>query len=35
MRVLLDTHIILWAATNSEQLSQKARDIIMNPENEI
>ncbi len=35
MKVLLDTHIIIWAALNDVRLSQKAKDIIVNPENEI
>ena len=35
MRILLDTHIILWALTNDYRLSQKARDIIEAADNEI
>lgn len=35
MKVLLDTHIILWALTDDEKLSQKARNIILSKENEI
>lgn len=35
MKVLLDTHIILWALTNDERLPQKARMIISQGENEI
>ncbi|MFM2344515.1 MAG: hypothetical protein RLZZ210_1126 [Pseudomonadota bacterium] len=29
MRVLIDTHIYLWAVTDDDKLSQKARQIIM------
>lgn len=35
MKVLLDTHIILWALTNDERLPQKAKTIISKSENEI
>lgn len=35
MKVLLDTHIILWALADDEKLSQKARNIILSKENEI
>lgn len=35
MKVLLDTHIILWALTNDERLPQQARIIISQSENEI
>ncbi|HTD55192.1 MAG TPA: type II toxin-antitoxin system VapC family toxin [Silvibacterium sp.] len=28
MRVLLDTHTLLWAALNSEKLSRKARSLL-------
>lgn len=35
MKVLLDTHIILWALTDDEKLSEKARMIILSDENEI
>ena len=35
MKVLLDTHIILWAISNDNRLSQKARNIILADENEI
>ncbi len=35
MKYLLDTHILLWATTNSDKLSQHARNIIANPENDI
>lgn len=35
MKYLLDTHILLWATTNSDKLSQRARNIIANPDNDI
>lgn len=35
MKILLDTHIILWALTNDERLPQKAGMIISKTENEI
>ena len=28
MRILLDTHILIWLHRNDERLSQKAREII-------
>lgn len=35
MKVLLDTHIILWALTDSENLPTKAREMITDGNNEI
>lgn len=35
MRLLLDTHILLWALSNDPKLSVKARKLIENDENEI
>lgn len=35
MRLLLDTHIVLWAITNDERLTQKAAEWIANGENEV
>lgn len=35
MRFLLDTHILLWAISNDERLSEKARKLIENADNEI
>ncbi|MDE7327832.1 MAG: type II toxin-antitoxin system VapC family toxin [Lachnospiraceae bacterium] len=35
MKVLLDTHILLWALADDERLPQKAREIILQGENEI
>lgn len=31
MNLLLDTHVALWAITDSPKLSQKARDLIQSP----
>lgn len=35
MRVLLDTHIILWALENNSKLPEKAREIIEDERNQI
>jgi PIN domain nuclease of toxin-antitoxin system len=35
VRLLLDTHIALWAITDSPRLSAKARELIDDPANEI
>ena len=35
MRVLLDTHIALWAVTDAPQLPGVAREIITDPGNEV
>lgn len=35
MRILLDTHILLWALSNDSKLPEKARELIENEENEI
>lgn len=35
MRVLLDTHTVIWALEGSEKLSSKARNLIETPSNEI
>lgn len=35
MRLLLDTHVALWAIADSPQLSQKIRKLILDPGNEI
>lgn len=35
MRVLLDTHVLLWALIDPHRLSQEARADIENPDNEI
>ncbi len=35
MRILLDTHILLWTLSNDRRLPEKARKLIENEENEI
>ncbi|MDX8410507.1 MAG: type II toxin-antitoxin system VapC family toxin [Mariprofundaceae bacterium] len=35
MRVLLDTHAFIWAATLDERLSAKAREILLDSNNEL
>lgn len=35
MNILLDTHIALWAIGDSPKLSEKARKLIMDPDNTI
>ncbi len=35
MRLLLDTHIALWAITDDPKLPTRARELILAPENEI
>ena len=35
MKVMLDTHILLWAITDDPKLPIKARKLIENPDNEI
>ena len=35
MKILLDTHILVWFHTRNEELSEKAWNILLNPENEI
>ena len=35
MKILLDTHIALWAITDSPKLSPRARELILSPQNEI
>ena len=33
MKLLLDTHIVIWALTNDEQLCTNARDLLTSPNN--
>lgn len=35
MKLLLDTHVLLWAAGQPEQLSELARTLLEAPENEL
>jgi PIN domain nuclease of toxin-antitoxin system len=35
MRLLLDTHALLWALDDSAQLSARARQVIADPTNEV
>ena len=35
MKLLLDTHLLLWAAGEPDRLSAKARLLVDNPENEL
>ncbi|HEY1264176.1 MAG TPA: type II toxin-antitoxin system VapC family toxin [Terriglobales bacterium] len=35
MKLLLDTHLLLWTAGDPEQLSTQARKLIDDPENEL
>lgn len=35
MKLLLDTHLLLWAAGDPHRLSRKARSLIGNPDNEL
>jgi PIN domain nuclease of toxin-antitoxin system len=35
VKLLLDTHLLLWAATQPERLTPKARKLINHPEHEL
>lgn len=35
MKILLDTHMIIWALTDSPKLPQKARELILQSQNDI
>jgi len=35
MRALLDTHVALWALADSPRLSQTARELLLDPSNDI
>ncbi len=35
MKLLLDTHVLLWAAGQPEKLSEKARTLLITPENSL
>lgn len=35
MNLLLDTHVLIWALTEDARLSDKAREMILDPENTV
>jgi len=35
LNLLLDTHVALWAITDSPKLSQKARDLLLSPKTTV
>jgi PIN domain nuclease of toxin-antitoxin system len=35
LRVLLDTHLLLWSVANSRKLSKPAKAFILDPQNEV
>lgn len=35
MKLLLDTHLLLWAAESSRRVPRRARTLISNPENDL
>ena len=35
LNLLLDTHMLIWALTEDERLSDKARELILDPDNTI
>ena len=35
MKLLLDTHILIWALNDDARLSRKARDLILDESNDI
>lgn len=35
MNLLLDTHLLLWAASTPERLSNTARDLLLDPANQL
>jgi PIN domain nuclease of toxin-antitoxin system len=35
MRLLLDTHLLLWATARSRRLSREARGLLENPHNDV
>lgn len=35
MRLLLDTHILLWSLSDDRQLTRAGREVIVNPRNEV
>ena len=35
MKLLLDTHAVIWALTGDPQLTEKARELILDPDNTV
>ena len=35
MRLLLDTHVLLWALSGSKRLADEARELIESPDNDV
>ena len=35
MKILLDTHILLWALTGNAKLPEKVKEIILSKDNDI
>ncbi len=35
MNLLVDTHVLLWAAGEPKKLSNKARELLVNPDNQL
>jgi PIN domain nuclease of toxin-antitoxin system len=35
LKLLLDTHVLLWAAAQPERLSPAARELLLNPQHEL
>ena len=35
MNLLLDTHVLIWALNEDQRLSEKARELILDPDNAI
>ena len=35
MNLLLDTHILVWALNEDQRLSERARELILDPDNVI
>lgn len=35
MRAILDTHVLLWWLTDSDRLSERSRELMLDPESEL
>lgn len=35
MKIMLDTHIALWAVLQSDALKEETKDLLLSPENEV